>query len=196
MAASPNTLQMAQRALQNIVDIDITGLQIGVIQLTILLAELHQHLMPRPFRRALFGEQAIVGGIKQIFIVEQGVMTGEDRRDIGVKFVFRQLGERIEIGQRLVDRPAQRALLLAGDVGGGGAPVGSAPADKASRRLQHAQVWRVPLSAAPPATRRSYRRPAPETPPAPHRRPDRGPAGAAYRGGAPVAERFDSDCPG
>lgn len=114
-----NTLQMAQRALQNIVDIDITGLQIGVIQLTILLAELHQHLMPRPFRRALFGEQAIVGGIKQIFIVEQGVMTGEDRRDIGVKFVFRQLGERIEIGQRLVDRLAQ-ALLLAGDVGGGG----------------------------------------------------------------------------
>jgi hypothetical protein len=75
--------------------------------------------MPRPFRRALFGEQAIVGGIKQIFIVEQGVMTGEDRRDIGVKFVFRQLGERIEIGQRLVDRLAQ-ALLLAGDVGGGG----------------------------------------------------------------------------
>ena len=32
-------LQMAQRALQNIVDIDITGLQIGVIQLTILLAD-------------------------------------------------------------------------------------------------------------------------------------------------------------
>jgi hypothetical protein len=105
---------MAQRALQNIVDIDIARLQIGIIQLAILLAELHQHLMPRPFRRALFGEQAIVGGIKQIVIVEQGVVTGEDRRDIGVKFVFRQLGQRIEIVQRLVDRLAQ-ALLLAGD---------------------------------------------------------------------------------
>lgn len=46
-------------------------------------------------------------------------MAGEDRRDIGVKFVFRQLGERIEIGQRLVDRLAQ-ALLLASNVGGGG----------------------------------------------------------------------------
>ena len=108
-------------------------------------------------------------------------MAGEDRRDIGVKFVFRQLGERIEIGQRLVDRLAQ-ALLLASNVGGGG-----------ERRLERRQRIKQRRAFK---TRRSYRRLAPETPPAPHRRPDRGPAGAAYRGGAPAAERFDSDCPG
>ncbi len=110
-----NALQMAQGALQNIFDIDIARLQVGVIQLAILLAELH-HLMPCPFRRALFGEQAIVGGIKQIVIVEQGVVPGEDRRDIGVKFIFRQLGQG-EIRQRLVNGSAQ-ALLLAGGIGG------------------------------------------------------------------------------
>ena len=71
--------------------------------------------MPRPFRRALFGEQTIVGGIKQIVIVEQGVVPGEDRRDIGVKFIFRQLGQGDKIRQRLVDGLAQ-ALLLAADI--------------------------------------------------------------------------------
>ncbi|WP_219111400.1 hypothetical protein, partial [Klebsiella pneumoniae] len=40
-----------------------------------------------------------------------------------------------------------------------------------------------PLPVAPQAIHRSYRRPAPETPPAPRRHPDRGPAGAAYRCG-------------
>ncbi len=108
---------MAQGALQNIFDIDIARLQVGVIQLAILLAELHQHLMPCPFRRALFGEQTIVGGIKQIVIVEQGVVPGEDRRDIGVKFIFRQLGQGDKIRQRLVNGTAQ-ALLLAGGIGG------------------------------------------------------------------------------
>lgn len=73
--------------------------------------------MPCPFRRALFGEQAIVGGIKQIVIVEQGVVPGEDRRDIGVKFIFRQLGQGDKIRQRLVNGLAQ-ALLLAGGIGG------------------------------------------------------------------------------
>lgn len=73
--------------------------------------------MPCPFRRALFGEQAIVGGIKQIVIVEQGVVPGEDRRDIGVKFIFRQLGQGDKIRQRLVNGTAQ-ALLLAGGIGG------------------------------------------------------------------------------
>ena len=73
--------------------------------------------MPHPFRRALFGEQTIVGGIKQIVIVEQGVVPGEDRRDIGVKFIFRQLGQGDKIRQRLVDGLAQ-ALLLAGSIGG------------------------------------------------------------------------------
>jgi hypothetical protein len=65
----------------------------------------------------LFGEQTIVGGIKQIVIVEQGVVPGEDRRDIGVKFIFRQLGQGDKIRQRLVDGLAQ-ALLLAGGIGG------------------------------------------------------------------------------
>ena len=74
--------------------------------------------MPCPFRRALFGEQAIVGGIKQIVIVEQGVVPGEDRRDIGVKFIFRQLGQGDKIRQRLVNGLAQ-ALLLAGGIGYG-----------------------------------------------------------------------------
>ena len=41
-----------------------------------------------------------------------------------------------------------------------------------------------------PAIHRSYRRPAPETPPAPRRHPDRGPAGAAYRCGGPAIARF------
>jgi hypothetical protein len=70
--------------------------------------------MPRPFRARL-GEQTIVGGIKQILIVEQGVVPGEDRRDVGVKFILQQGGE---LRQRLVDGPAQ-SLLLAGDIGGG-----------------------------------------------------------------------------
>lgn len=74
--------------------------------------------MPRPFRRARLGEQTIVGGIKQILIVEQGVVPGENRRDIGVKFILRQLGQGSEIRQRLVDSPAQ-PLLLVGDIGGG-----------------------------------------------------------------------------
>ncbi len=75
--------------------------------------------MPCPFRRALFGEQTIVGGIKQIVIVEQGVVPGEDRRDIGVKFIFRQLGQGDKIRQRLVNGLAQ-ALLLAGGIGAAG----------------------------------------------------------------------------
>lgn len=74
--------------------------------------------MPRPFRRARLGEQTIVGGIKQILIVEQGVVPGENRRDIGVKFILRQLGQGSEIRQRSVDSPAQ-PLLLVGDIGGG-----------------------------------------------------------------------------
>ena len=45
-------------------------------------------------------------------------MPGEDRRDIGVKFIFRQLGQGDKIRQRLVDGLAQ-ALLLAGSIGGG-----------------------------------------------------------------------------
>ena len=44
-------------------------------------------------------------------------MPGEDRRDIGVKFIFRQLGQGDKIRQRLVNGLAQ-ALLLAGGIGG------------------------------------------------------------------------------
>ena len=74
--------------------------------------------MPRPFRRAPFGEQAIVGGIKQIFIVER-VMTGEDRRDIGVKFCSASSVSALRSAS--VRSIAGRiALLFAGDVGGGG----------------------------------------------------------------------------
>jgi hypothetical protein len=53
-------------AVQNIFDINIARLQIGIVQLAILLAELGQHLMPRPLRIALFLAQDIAGGFKQI----------------------------------------------------------------------------------------------------------------------------------
>ena len=84
--------------------------------------------MPCPFRRALFGEQAIVGGIKQIVIVEQGVVPGEDRRDIGVKFIFRQLGQGDKIRQRLVNGGAGAAARGRHRRQPGGA-AGSGPAD-------------------------------------------------------------------
>ncbi len=75
--------------------------------------------MPCPFRRALFGEQAIVGGIKQIVIVEQGVVPGEDRRDIGVKFIFRQLGQGDKIRQRLVNGWRRRCCSRAASAAAG-----------------------------------------------------------------------------
>ena len=111
-------LQMTQSPVEQIVDINIARLQIGIVQLAVLLAEVGQHLIPRPLRIALFLAQDIAGGFIEIRVVEQRVMAGENGRDIGRIALFRQGGQRIEIVQRLADRLLQ-APLFVGDVGAG-----------------------------------------------------------------------------
>lgn len=73
--------------------------------------------MPCPFRRALFSGQTIVGGTKQVIIVERGVVPDEDRRDVGMKLVFRWFGQGDKIRRRLVNGLVW-ALLLADDIDG------------------------------------------------------------------------------
>ncbi len=111
-------LQMAQSPVKQIVDINIARLQIGIVQLAVLLAEIGQHLIPRPLRIALFLAQDIAGGFIEIRVVEQRVVAGENGRDIGRIALFRQSGQRIEIVQRLADCLLQ-APLFVGDVGAG-----------------------------------------------------------------------------
>lgn len=83
-------LQMTQSPVEQIVDINIARLQIGIVQLAVLLAEVGQHLIPRPLRIALFLAQDIAGGFIEIRVVEQRVMAGENGRDIGRIALFRQ----------------------------------------------------------------------------------------------------------
>lgn len=179
-------LQMTQSPVEQIVDINIARLQIGIVQLAVLLAEVGQHLIPRPLRIALFLAQDIAGGFIEIRVVEQRVMAGENGRDIGRIALFRQGGQRIEIVQRLADRLLQ-APLFVGDVGAG-LPDWPEGRQRIAERFAlntrgdgGKNRWRGVRAA-----RQSSPLPAPEMPPAPLRHLARGPAALMYRCSVPA----------
>ncbi|VTN11884.1 Uncharacterised protein [Raoultella terrigena] len=103
---------MAQRAVEQIFDINIARLQIGIAQLAILLAEIDQHLIPPHSAPALLLAQDGAGGVIEFRVVEQGVMTGENGRDIGGVALLCQAGQGVEIRQRLLNGLLQAPLLF------------------------------------------------------------------------------------
>ena len=99
--------------MQKIVNIDVARLQIGVIQLTILQAETAQYLLPGIFRGTVFTTQQGAGGIKQFWIVQQHMVTGENGRQVPWTVIFHAGNQRHQIEQREIQRVTQSCLLCA-----------------------------------------------------------------------------------
>lgn len=108
--------QIAQRSLEQIVNIDVARLQIRIVEPEVLLAQIAQHAMPGVGGAAPLFAQQVAGHLIQLRIVQQRVVAGKDRGNIGAVFLLRQRGQPAQIVQRAVDGLAQ-ALLLGLEVG-------------------------------------------------------------------------------
>ena len=89
--------QVPEGAVQNIVDVNIPCLKIGIVQRLILLAECAHRLLPGPFCAALLFTQRLFQLFHQLRIIEQGLVAGENGGNIVSVFFGRQRREAREI---------------------------------------------------------------------------------------------------